>query len=354
MSYRLLVFSCWQESMGHVNMLATFISPAPRFRYFAAMCKPFRLLLLLLLLTLLKTGISQDVKGHWFGIGNVQTSQMHQQYLSELVLRQKGKNVWGSLQYFFKDSLVNVPLTGSFDAQTRKLSINRFSVIYYQSPSAKNSIDCQLTGDLTLMVSKTESVLNGKLRPDADHRYTVPEISLRLTRSDDTLPLVKAEEPDIPKDTTPVTTTATTNTVLPSVSGIVPGAIAAGAAIAGISTAEVFAKREKVYTKEFEVTGPSLKLELYDNGQVDYDSVSLFFNNKMILAKTKLEHRAIRLTVTLDPELEDNELSMFAENLGMVPPNTAALIITDGANRYEVQLSSDLNKSATIRLRKKK
>jgi hypothetical protein len=310
------------------------------------MCKLARSLLLFVLFVLSKETFAQDVKGHWYGIGHVQTSQTHQQYLSELILRQKGKTVWGSLQYFFNDSLVNVPLNGSFDAASRKLKINKFPVIYYQSPSARNSIDCQLTGDFTLMISKTEAVLTGRLRPDADHKYTVPEISLRLTRSNDTMPWVGTEDPGPQQDTIPA----------PAPARVTPATTAPGAAVAVavLAAAEVFAKREKVYTNEFEVVGPTLKLELYDNGQVDYDSVSLFFNNKLILPKTKLDHRAIRLNITLDPSLEDNELSMFAENLGMVPPNTAALIITDGGARYEVQLTSDLNKSATIRLKRKK
>ena len=67
-----------------------------------------------------------------------------------------------------------------------------------------------------------------------------------------------------------------------------------------------------------------------------------------------LTHKAIRLTIDLDPNLEYNELSMLAENLGMIPPNTAALVIYDGKIRYETLLTSDLSKSATIKLVKKK
>jgi hypothetical protein len=93
---------------------------------------------------------------------------------------------------------------------------------------------------------------------------------------------------------------------------------------------------------------------MYDNGEIDYDSVSLFLNNKQILQKSMLTHKAIRLTIDLDPNLEVNELSMFAENLGMIPPNTAALILYDGNTRYETMLTSDLSKSATLRIRRKK
>jgi len=69
---------------------------------------------------------------------------------------------------------------------------------------------------------------------------------------------------------------------------------------------------------------------VYDNGSIDYDSVSILLNDKVILPKAMLTHRSIKLTVDLDESLEFNELGMFAENLGMIPPNTASLIIRDG------------------------
>ncbi|HVZ26073.1 MAG TPA: hypothetical protein VG842_08465, partial [Sediminibacterium sp.] len=51
---------------------------------------------------------AQDTRGHWFGIGHVQTIGEYNHYLSELVLRQKGKQVTGELQYYFRDSLLTV------------------------------------------------------------------------------------------------------------------------------------------------------------------------------------------------------------------------------------------------------
>ncbi|MGZ8510392.1 MAG: hypothetical protein ACXWWA_08455, partial [Chitinophagaceae bacterium] len=49
-----------------------------------------------------------------------------------------------------------------------------------------------------------------------------------------------------------------------------------------------------------------------------------------------------------------NELSMFADNLGDIPPNTALMIITDGDKQHEIRLSSSLEQNATIRIKKKK
>lgn len=274
---------------------------------------------------------SQQVNGHWFGIGKMPATRDYHQYLSELVIRQKGKQVWGELDYYFRDSLVKVPISGSFDPVSRKLSILPFSMIYYRSPSARNSIDVNLSGNFNLLVSKTESVLTGSLVPDDDHKYTVPEINYRFTRSDDTTDLVMVnEEPIIQK----------------------PVVIAAEPTLQP-ETEDDFTKRTKVYTKELELENPSIRLEIYDNGEIDGDMISLYLNNKLVLPKVTLTHKAVRLTIELDPSLPFNELSMFAENLGTKPPNTAALIVYDGKTRYETLLSSDLSKSATLKLKKK-
>ena len=277
----------------------------------------------------------QNVNGHWYGIGMLQVSKQYDSYLSELILRQKGKTVWGEFDYYFKDSLMKVALNGSFDEQTRKLNIKSFPMVYFMSPNARNSIDCMLSGSFTLVISKTESVLSGSLVSDDDHKYTVPDINFRFTRSDDTALLVKKNEPEEKKKNVIVTAPAIIK-------------------IPETEVRAVFSNRKKIYTKELEIVNSSIRIELYDNGEIDYDSVSLYLNDKLILPKSMLTHKAIRMTIELDPNLPFNDISMFAENLGMIPPNTAALIIYDGKTRYETMLTSDLSKSATIKLKRKK
>jgi hypothetical protein len=296
------------------------------------MIKKALLSALLIWLLMPVRAFSQNVEGHWYGVGIVQTTREYNNYMSEMILKQKGKLVSGTLNYYFKDSLVKVPLSGSFDALTNRMLIKPFSMIYYLSQNARNSIDCNMSGSFVLLASKTETVLSGSLVSDAEHRYTTPPISFRFQKSADTTELAMKDEPvPIQRDTV-VTVVAAPR----------------------LQETEAFDQREKIFTKELEVTNSSLRLELYDNGEIDYDSVSLFFNNKRILPKTMLTHRAIRITIELDPNLEYNELSMFAENLGMIPPNTGALIVYDGKTRYETLLTSDLSKSATLRIKKKK
>ena len=67
-----------------------------------------------------------------------------------------------------------------------------------------------------------------------------------------------------------------------------------------------------------------------------------------------LTHDAIKLNLPINDSLPFNEISMFAENVGLIPPNTAVLILYDGETLYEIQMSSDFDKTATIRLKRKK
>ena len=88
---------------------------------------------------------------------------------------------------------------------------------------------------------------------------------------------------------------------------------------------------------------------LYDNGAVDGDSISLFYNGKLILSHKMLSEKPITLNLDATTNHAVNELTMYAENLGTIPPNTALMVVTDGDSRYEVRISSDLKKSGTIR-----
>lgn len=110
-----------------------------------------------------------------------------------------------------------------------------------------------------------------------------------------------------------------------------------------------FEKRNTNILKTIEVENVSVKVDLYDNGEIDGDSISLFYNNKLILSHKRLSDKPITLTINVEDDKSVNELVMYAENLGSIPPNTALMIVTDGPKRYEVRITSDLQKSGTIR-----
>jgi hypothetical protein len=109
-----------------------------------------------------------------------------------------------------------------------------------------------------------------------------------------------------------------------------------------------FEKRNNAILETVTVESATVKVELYDNGEVDGDSISVFYNGKVLLAHKRLSEKPITLEIPIDFS-GVNELVMYAYNLGTIPPNTALMIVRDGSKRYEVRITSDLKKSGTIR-----
>ena len=114
-----------------------------------------------------------------------------------------------------------------------------------------------------------------------------------------------------------------------------------------------YEKRSNTVIKTIEVENDMVKVDLYDNGEIDGDSISLFLNGKLLMSRKKLTAQPITLNLSREELQESNDLVMYAENLGTIPPNTALMVVTDGKKRYEVRITSDLQKSGTIKFIKK-
>lgn len=92
-----------------------------------------------------------------------------------------------------------------------------------------------------------------------------------------------------------------------------------------------------------------IKLDFYDNGQIDGDTISIRVNNNIILTHQRLTDTAITIFVNIDMALKFQEVEMIAENLGSIPPNTALLVVTAGKKRYELFLTASDKKTAKVR-----
>ncbi|TMI69589.1 MAG: hypothetical protein E6H09_19305 [Bacteroidetes bacterium] len=99
----------------------------------------------------------------------------------------------------------------------------------------------------------------------------------------------------------------------------------------------------------------SLELALYDNGEVDGDTVSVLLNGQLILAKQGLKASAIKKTIYAPANNNDSlTMVLYAENLGKYPPNTGLLIIHDGNDTYQVRFSADLQQNAAVIFKRRK
>jgi hypothetical protein len=109
-----------------------------------------------------------------------------------------------------------------------------------------------------------------------------------------------------------------------------------------------FEERRKDILKTINITQPTFRVDFYDNGEVDGDSITVFYNGKIVLSHKMLSTKAISLTLALNENVKENIITMYADNLGSIPPNTALMIVTDGDKRYEVRISSDTEKSGSV------
>lgn len=111
---------------------------------------------------------------------------------------------------------------------------------------------------------------------------------------------------------------------------------------------EFFKSRRKDIVKTIIITEPTFKLDFYDNGVVDGDSITVFYNGKIVLSHQRLSEKPITITLSMDKDATENIVTMYADNLGSIPPNTALMVVTDGGKRYEVRIESDTEKSGSV------
>ncbi len=114
---------------------------------------------------------------------------------------------------------------------------------------------------------------------------------------------------------------------------------------------ESFLKRAFLPGYLIEVSSDEVDMYLYDNAEFDRDTVSIFLNRQRIADKLLLSTQARQVKLKLTRDV--NELAVFAENLGQIPPNTAICIIQDGENRLTIHVTSTLSENGVIRIRKK-
>ena len=119
------------------------------------------------------------------------------------------------------------------------------------------------------------------------------------------------------------------------------------------ATALKYNDRSKNILKRINVSQPTFKVDLYDDGDVDGDIVSVYYNGKQLLDNKKLTDKPLSFTLTTDPAKTENELLIYAENEGDIPPNTALMIVTEGDNRTEVRITSDTKKNGVVIFSKK-
>jgi hypothetical protein len=111
---------------------------------------------------------------------------------------------------------------------------------------------------------------------------------------------------------------------------------------------KVLVERENKLVKTITTSEEDIQIDIYDNGTIDNDTISLYHNNELVISNGKLNTKPFKLKIRNNKIDNRHELVMVAENLGEIPPNTALMVITAGKERYEVFLSSDEQRNAKV------
>jgi len=119
------------------------------------------------------------------------------------------------------------------------------------------------------------------------------------------------------------------------------------------ATGQKYAERNNVVLKKIVVSKTNFKIDLYDDGDVDGDIVSVYYNAKLIVDSKKLTDKFLTINLTTETGRPENELLIYADNVGDIPPNTALMIVTEGDNRTEVRVSADTKKNGVVIFSKK-
>jgi hypothetical protein len=100
------------------------------------------------------------------------------------------------------------------------------------------------------------------------------------------------------------------------------------------------------------INADSAEIRFMDNGIVDGDTISVFYNGQLIVSKLGLKEQPYVIKIPLYPDYP-NRLVIYAESLGIFPPNTAYVRILYGKKEQSFLLSSTMSKSGSIELYRK-
>jgi hypothetical protein len=271
--------------------------------------------LLLLSLSTLCATAAEDLNGIWKGTLTQGPGGCYPRYFLELQISFAGDRISGkAYDYYDKAHFVKMSFTGRYNAQTHRMVLIEDRVLQADIPG-----DCQpcvKTYDLNYSRNGVVEELNGDWKGIYSDRHLIcPPGKIKLQ---------KATVSDFPVD------------------------VEQNDTLSALQASLHLQPREKEIVKTLTLTTAQVKIELYDNAEIDHDTVTVFINNKLLLYRQMLTDRPLTINFTALPNLP-YELVMYADNLGDIPPNTALMMITSGDQKYEVFLSSSETMSAAVR-----
>src|SRR4051812_37834585 len=123
---------------------------------------------------------SQSITGSWYGKADALMLGSNNNYLTELIIKQKGDEFEGLFGYYFKDGYKSFFVRGKIDKKTKSFVIRKIPVTYFRSVNI-DGVDCMMDFLGTITASKVQTSIIGRLTVDPKYSYTCPEMRVVYT-----------------------------------------------------------------------------------------------------------------------------------------------------------------------------
>ena len=270
---------------------------------------------LVTLLTVACIARGEDLNGIWKGTLTQGPGGCYPQYFLELQINFNGDHLTGkAYDYYDKAHFVKMSFTGRYNPTTHRLVLIENEILQADIPGECEA--CIKTYDLNYSKNGDIEALTG----DWKGVYSAK----RLVCPPGRIQLKRATQSDFPVD------------------------IEQSDTLVALQKTLRLQPRVDSLVNTVTLHSPDVKIDLYDDGVIDGDSVTVFINNKLLLYRQLLTDRPLTIHFNAFPNTA-YELVMYADNLGTIPPNTALLMVTSGSEKYKAFMSSSEQTSATIR-----
>jgi hypothetical protein len=277
-----------------------------------------RLFLIPVLLGLAVCTNAQSLTGIWSGKRTQNAGGCFPEYSLELhIIYVNNNSFMGNAYSYDNDRYTKVNFTGKYNPLTKRMVIIESAVLQYNVPD--NCIPCIKTYDLNFAKNGTAETLVGEWTGHemGNNNHDCQPGKITLTRQQ---------------------------------KGHFPVDVYQNDTLVKLQQQLHIQSREKELVQTIHIDTSHMKIELYDNAEIDDDTVTVFLNNTLLLYKKRLTDKPLTVEVNIFPGT-DYELMMYANNLGRIPPNTSLMVITAGRKRYQLHLSSSEQKSAVVKFR---
>ena len=103
---------------------------------------------------------AQTITGSWYGKADILLSGHHSNYLTELIIKQKGDDIEGIFGYYFKNGYQSFFVRGKYDKKKRVLEINDLPITYFRESSI-DGVNCYMDLVGTMIASQVKTTMNG-------------------------------------------------------------------------------------------------------------------------------------------------------------------------------------------------